>query len=152
MENLIYPDGLVVRHNGPTVSVSGETDPHIAAGIHYDYDDNHVKVNIDFTSGEAEMSGTWSCSTVFMGPPIESVSMEWSGNAVRYYYPRANILLKGGPGITTDVAWTEVADMFNGNKECLEVRFSAAGPKPQGLVMRGVLSVDCKMPDWVIPH
>lgn len=152
MENLIYPDGLVVIHNGPTVSVLGKADQPVIPQIEYDYNDNHVKVYIEFISDESETSATWSCSTVFMGPPIESASIRWSGTAADFYYPTANIILKGGPGITTDVTWPEVADMFNGNKECLEVRFDAMKMKPYGLAVRGDLFVDCKMPDWVIPH
>lgn len=152
MENLIYPDGLVVRHNGPMVSALGQTEPPVIPLIEYDSSDNLVKVHIEFISDESETSATWSHSTVFMGPPIESVSMKWSGMAADYYYPTANIILKGGPGITTDVTWPEVSDMFNGRKECLEIRFDAIRMKPYGLAVRGDLFAECKMPDWVIPH
>lgn len=153
MENLIYPDGLVIAHNGPMVSIaSGNFPPVGSSWVNYDPDDHHVKIHLDFYSDDSETNGTWDHFVVFMGPPIESVSMRWDGQATEYYSANANIILKGGPGITTEVSYDDVVNMFNGNEECLEVRFDAMKPKPGGVNASGVLNLDCKMPDWVIPH
>lgn len=156
MENLIYPDGLVVIHNGPVTSVAsggGTMDNMIITPrIEYDPGDHLVKVYAELITTEDAVSVTWSHSVVFMGPPIESVSVRFDGIARDYFYVTPNILLKGGPGITTEVPFYQVPDMFTGKTECLEVEFALHTSKPYGLPVRGELYIDCKMPDWVIPH
>lgn len=157
MENLIYPSGLVIAHNGPTVSVSeGNYRPFIAQ-IHYEPTDHHLKAFVQVVNGMPITDMSWSHRVVFMGPPIESVSWTWNSNAhgetdaTRYFYPSVNILSEGGPGITTEVAWPNIADMFTGKNECLEVEFRLLMPHPS-TTTNGYLDIDCKMPDWVVPH
>lgn len=157
MENLIYPDGLVVIHNGPMASVAsggGTVDNVlIAPRIEYNFDDHLVKVYAELITTEDAVSAPWSHSVVFMGPPIESVSVRWNGLARDFFYVTPNIILKGGPGITTEVPYYQVVDMFTGKMECLEVKFGLHHmSKPAGISVRGDLYIDCKMPDWVIPH
>lgn len=159
MENLIYPTGLVISHNGPEVSVSeGNYRPFIAQ-IHYEPSDHHLKASVEVINGMAITDMPWSHRIVFMGPPIESVSWTWNPNAhdatdaTRYFYPYVNILSNvsnGGAGITK-VAWNDVADMFTGKNECLEVEFRLVMPHPNTTTV-GYLEIDCKMPDWVFPH
>lgn len=153
MENLIYPDGIVIYHNGPDVSVaSGNGYPTIPQ-IYYDSADHHVKVYIDLITSDEAINMPWpGHNVVFMGPPIESVSVRWNGQAADFFDPTVNILSKGGPGTTTGVAWSEVADMFTGRNECLEVEFDLIRSKPAGLATSGHLSIDCKMPYWVSPN
>lgn len=152
MENLIYPDGIVIYHNGPNVSVkSGNGYPTIPQ-INYDSADHHVKAHIELITSDEAISMPWSHSVVFMGPPIESVSVRWDGMAADYFDPTVNILSKGGPGITTGVAWPEIENMFTGRNECLEVDFVLIRPKPAGLATSGLIDIDCKMPYWVSPH
>lgn len=152
MENLIYPDGIVIYHNGPDVSVLSGNGYPTTPQISYDFDDHHVKVQIELITSDEAISVPWSHSVVFMGPPIESVSMTWVGMATDYFDPTVNILSKGGPGITTGVAWPEIEDMFTGRNECLEVKFDLIRSKPAGLVLSGNINIDCKMPYWVSPH
>lgn len=157
MENLIYPTGLVIVHNGPVVSVSeGDYRPFIAH-IYYESTDNHLKAFVQVVNDMPITDMSWSHRVVFMGPPIESVSTEWYSNdhgeldATRYFYPTVNILSNGGAGTTTTVPWPNVADMFTGKNECLEVEFRLLMPHPN-MTTSGYLEMDCKMPDWVVPH
>lgn len=156
MENLIYPTGLVIAHNGPTVSVSeGDYRPFIAQ-IHYEPSDHHLKAYVQVVNGMPITDMSWSHRVVFMGPPIESVSWTWdsdahdANDATRYFYPDVNILSNGGAGIT-EVTWQDVAGMFTGKNECLEVEFRLLMPHPD-MTTVGYLEIDCKMPDWVVPH
>ena len=152
MENLIYPDGLVVTHNGPTVSVASGNAYPVIPQINYDFADNHVKVHIEIITSDEAINVPWSHSVVFMAPPIESVSVRSYGMAMEYFDPTVNILLKGGPGITTYATYYDVTDMFTGKKECLEVNLDLFRSKPAGLATSGYIDIDCKMPDWVVPH
>lgn len=156
MENLIYPDGLVVVHNGATVSVKSGGgnlgNVMITPRIEYNSSNQHVDVHAELMTTNDAVDVSWTHRVVFMGPPIESVSVRWGGQAADYFYVNANILLKGGPGITTKVAWPNIADMFSGKTECLEVEFALSRMKPAGYPVLGNLFIDCKMPDWLSPH
>lgn len=156
MENLIYPTGLVIAHNGPTVSVSEGNYHPFTANIHYEPTDHHLKAFVRVVNDTAIIDMSWSHRVVFMGPPIESVSWVWYSNshdetdATNYLYPSVNILSNGGAGIT-QVAWVDVADMFTGKNECLDVEFRLLRPHPN-MTTVGYLEIDCKMPDWISPH
>lgn len=151
MENLIYPTGLVIGHNGPDVSVAlGNAYP-VIPQISYDSADHHVKVYIEIITSDEAINVPWSHSVVFYGPPIESVSVKSGGMAMEYFNYTVNILLKGGPGITTYATYYDVTDMFTGKKECLCVNLDLFRSKPAGLTTSGYISIDCKMPDWVDP-
>lgn len=157
MENLIYPDGLVVDHNGPVVRVAsggGDLgDLMITPRIEYNMDNHHLNVYAELITNGNMITTPWNHSVVFMGPPIESVSLlRWSGIASDFFTVTPNIILKGGPGITTEVPYYQVTDMFTGKTECLEINFDLSISTPSGHPVRGDLEIVCKMPDWVIPH
>lgn len=157
MENLIYPDGLVIDHNGPTLSVAsggGDLgDLMITPRIEYNMSDHHLEVRAELITNSTIIQIPWSHSVVFYGPPIESVTvLKWDGIASNFFTVTPNIILKGGPGITTEVPYYQVTDMFTGKTECLEVEFDLIMNTPSGYPVRGDLCIDCKMPDWVIPH
>lgn len=157
MENLIYPDGLVVDHNGPTVSVAfGGGDLGnlmISPRIEYNMSNHHLEVNAELITIDTAINIPWSHSIVFMGPPIESASvLRWNGTASSFFTVTPRIILKGGPGITTEIPYHQVADMFTGKMECLEVNFDLITNTPSSYPVRGDLLIDCKMPDWVFPH